>query len=344
MTQGAGLSVEALIEAPAGVALLARLEAEERATMSSDDNASGWWEAPRQSDPDAVDRAAERVAEMSFGSLLALAVSAAFSIAGPWNETAPSSLAFAYELAAQRQPIATAIVDHFGAQLGAKADLDAQEWWCGESGDQTELSTFTHPPPEVHEDLVGVSDVLYGRVSRWHLPVTQEVRVWDVHQPSDWVTLVESYPAYPEASEDAPYPGWELPGPNQDRWNAQALLANANQHAARSAVRKRVSIDWDALAADYHGLHLSWAGFLTTEGYISDLGDDDITMLRYWGSETTVWFDDVFGDPMPLPPVEISHSVTGKQAGVDVATDEKRKARDTQILYGLLGRLPKSAV
>jgi hypothetical protein len=337
VTQPAGLSVEALIEAPAGVALLARIEAEEQATTNSDAKAFPWWESPRQSDPEAVERAATRLAEMSFGSLLELAVSAAYSIAGPWNDAAPSSLAFAYELAERRRPIASAIVERFGAQLGEKADPDCQEWWNAEASDQTELSTFTHPPPEVHGELVGVSDVLDGRVSRWRLPVTREVRIWDIDRPSDWVALVEAYPAIPES---APYPGWELPAPNQHRWNLQALPANTNQHAARSAVRRRVSIDWDAVAADYQGLHLSWAGFLTTEGYISDLGDGDITMLRHWGSEATIWFDDVFGDPIPLPPVEISHLLDGKQVGIDLAREQRRKARDTQVLKRLLGRLP----
>ena len=337
MTQAEGLSVGAMIEAPAGVALLARIEAEEQATMNSDDEAFSWWESPRQSDPEAVERAAMHLAEMSFGSLLELAVSAAYSIAGPWNDSAPSSLAFAYELADRRRPIATAIVEHFGAQLRQKADLDGQEWWNGEAGDQTELSTFTHPPPECTENSLECQMCWTGECRAARLPVRPEVRIWDIDRPSDWVTLVEAYPAI---SESAPYPGWALPGPNQHRWNLQALLANTNQHAARSAVRRRVSLDWDAVAEDYHGLHLSWAGFLTTEGYISDLGDGDVTMLRYWGSEATVWFDDVFGDPVPLPPVEISHLVDGKQAGRDLAREQQRKARDTQVLKRLLGRLP----
>jgi hypothetical protein len=29
--------------------------------------------------------------------------------------------------------------------------------------------------------------------------------------------------------------------------------------------------DWQAVAQDYAGVHLSWARFLTTEGYISGL-------------------------------------------------------------------------
>jgi hypothetical protein len=329
--------VEALIEAPAGAALLARIEAEERAKMSNDDEGFPWWESPRQSDPEAVNRAAARVAEMSLGSLLALAVSAAYSIAGPWNDSAPSSLALAYELVPERRAIATAIVEHFGSQLSESADLNRQEWWNGDSGVQNQLSTFTNPPPEVHEELVNVSDVLHDRVSRWLLPVKQEVRIWDIHQPSDWVALVE---AYPEIADSAANQGWELPGPNQHRWNVQPLLSKTNQHAARSVVRRRVSIDWDAVTADYHGLHLSWAGFLTTEGYISDLGDGDITMLRYWGSEATVWFDDVFDDPIPLPAVEIGHSVGGKEAAVDLAREEQRKAWDTQVLNRLLARRP----
>ena len=42
--------------------------------------------------------------------------------------------------------------------------------------------------------------MLDDRVSRWGLPVTQEVRIWDIDRPIDWVALVE---AYPETTDSA---------------------------------------------------------------------------------------------------------------------------------------------
>lgn len=67
--------------------------------------------------------------------------------------------------------------------------------------------------------------------------------------------------------------------------------------------------DWERAADDFDGVHVSWSGKLTCEGRIIDvaeLGDDVVTMLRYWGSERTSWLNDVFGVPEPLEAPELS--------------------------------------
>ena len=56
----------------------------------------------------------------------------------------------------------------------------------------------------------------------------------------------------------------------------------------------------------YDGIHLSWAGFITGEGRVVDLGDGDVTMLRYWFSERTLWLGDVFGEPLSAPDPQIN--------------------------------------
>ena len=90
-----------------------------------------------------------------------------------------------------------------------------------------------------------------------------------------------------------------------------------------------VAVDWD-------GVHLTWGGFLTTEGLVIDLGDNDVAMMRGWGSERTLWLNPVLTDPVPLsrPPL------TGRMnynTGVDVRTDEKRRAEDLDWLTDRLG-------
>lgn len=66
------------------------------------------------------------------------------------------------------------------------------------------------------------------------------------------------------------------------------------------------SFDWEAVAADWDGIHLSWAGYLTADGTLMVLGQGDVTMLRNWGSERTVWLSPVLLDAAPLPvPAEL---------------------------------------
>jgi hypothetical protein len=95
--------------------------------------------------------------------------------------------------------------------------------------------------------------------------------------------------------------------------------------------------DWAAVRGDYDGVHLSWAGFMTTEGRVTELGDGSVTMLRYWGSERTLWLADVFEDPVPLSAPALSGRVNDDR-GVSVRDDASRRVRDLGVLTSLLGR------
>ena len=129
--------------------------------------------------------------------------------------------------------------------------------------------TVTDPPSEIHDDLIGAWDMYGGSISRWRVPVRPAVRLWKVDQPSDWVRPVETYPKV--ANQE--HSGWELPGRNQQLQDTRPLLAVSGQNALRSVVAHHILPDWGAVAHDYQGVHLSWAGFLTSEGYVSDLDD-----------------------------------------------------------------------
>ncbi len=338
--------VEVLLAAPAGVALLARLEAEHRPDVA-------WFASPVDSDAEAVRRAARAVATMSFGRLVALAAEAAEALAGPWVPDAPESLAAAYRQVGARRSIAEAVAERFGHRLSAPIDLEGQQWWHTDNarydgfdgiggfrdfdrvygnGELTwaGLRTVTDPPPETHEILCVAWEMFDGPISRWRLPVWPDARVWEIHRPSDWVALVETYPQ----PAPGPHAGWELAGPNQDVADVADLLAVPGQHAVRAQIVGHVLPDWAAVASDYDGVHLSWAGFLTTEGYVGDLYGGGVTMLRYWSSERTLWLADVFGTPAPLGRPELPGSISG----VDVRGDDARRAQDLDVLTGLLGR------
>lgn len=337
--------VEALIAAPAGAALLARLEGDARGDVPT-------CEVPVDSDGRAVTAAADALAESSLGSLLAAAVEAVAFRVGPWMSDAPDNLAAAYRHAGDRRPIAEAIAEQFGSALHAPLERTAQQWWHSGSPDVEFFTrprfrvfddvygagqftwagiwTVSDPPPEVHPHLVGAWELEPDPVSRWQLPAGPDARVFEVHRPADWVQLVTTYPA-----TGRPHPEWELPGLNQHRRALDRLLAIDGQHGARTSIRRHLVPDWAAVAADYDGVHLSWAGFLTTEGHVSDLGEGDVAMLRYWFSERTLWVRDVFAEPVPLDAP--CRDPDGALLVVDVRNDEARRDQDRSILNAQRG-------
>ena len=95
------------------------------------------------------------------------------------------------------------------------------------------------------------------------------------------------------------------------------------------------------MAADIDGVHLTWAGMLTCEGRVIDvpeLGPDAVSMVRYWRSERTLWLDDVFETPVPLPAPDLSGRING-DLGIDAAAPGRR-ATDQQSISARLGRDP----
>jgi hypothetical protein len=303
--------VEAMLRSPLGVALLAVLEA-------GPDRHGGWARSASASTAATVATAVEAIGSMSFGDLLDAAVYTGVLESGPWIDGAPLNVASGYRDAAARAPLAQAIHDRFGGALHAPMDPAVQQWWADDQlcrepvtplfGDFDHvygagqftvagLWTVTDPPPEIHDPLVSAWEYEVGPVSRWWLRPSPSARVFEVHRPEDWVQLVTEHPR-----EGGPHPEWELPGINQDRTYLSQLLAMPGQRGTRTSIRHHLVPDWRSVAKRYDGVRLSWAGFITAEGCITDLSGGDVAMLRYWFSERTLWLADVFGEPQPAPP------------------------------------------
>ena len=341
---------DSMLESPVGVALLARLESQTRNRPAHG--------LVVDSPQDAVNAAADAIHDMSFGELLEQAVLAGEDV-GPWISDATTTAASAYRHAEQRAPIARALNDRFGVALHAGIDRDAQQWWT------TELSAFslnltaplfrrfehvydagqftwaglwtaTDPPGVAHSDMIDAWELYPGPVTRWHLPVLPEARVFEIHRPADWARLVIEHPR--EAASHLEY--WELPSANQNQAELSALMTLPGQRAARTHIRRHLVPDWRSVADHYDGVHLSWAGFITAEGCITDLDGGDVTMLRYWSSERTHWLADVFGEPEPAPPPSSGRpQLTNQSTGAnDARTDSDRRRHDVQSLTRLLGR------
>lgn len=341
--------VDAVLGSPLGVALLAQLETrvrypERRGLVLETD--TGW-----------VSAAAEAVSGMSFGALVELAVLTGWHDVGPWICDAGETVAVAYSQAEARAPIAEALEARFGAALHEPIEREAQQWWTtGEprvdrlaplfrnyelvygAGQFTwaGLWTVSDPPEVAHAELAAAWELEDGAISRWRLPVLPEARVLEVHRPADWAQLVREHPRAAVSGQE----GWELPGPNQQRSEVSMLAAVGGQRAARTEVRRHLVPDWRSVGDHYDGVHLSWAGFITAEGCITDLDGGDVAMLRYWFSERTHWLADVFGEPEPGPaprlPEWAAHG--GNDVPIDVRSNPDRRRRDEDALRQLLGR------
>lgn len=305
--------VGAVLAAPAGVTLLARLEA--RAASGS--SLPGHLQAVTPPEPSTIGAAGALVHDdLAVGGLLVEILLAVWDV-GPWNPAAVPILTGAYAHAHARRSIAEAIADRFAVELHRPVDLAAQEWWtaddvpldrvsplfedhgrvyCAGQFTWAGLWTVTAPPPEVHKELVDAWE-LHGRpVGRWSTPARADARIHEIHGPRDWVQLVAEFPRPARPNNE----GWELPGVNQHRAELRPLLEVPGQNAARGTIRRHLVPDWTAVAGRYDGVHLSWAGLLTSEGCVSDVEGGDVTMLRYWFSERTLWLNDVFDEPSPM--------------------------------------------
>ena len=157
--------------------------------------------------------------------------------------------------------------------------------------------------------------------------------MFEIHRPGDWAQLVQRYPSRARSGHE----GWELPGINQDRQVGSALWTVADQNAARQGIRHHLVPDWASVAEDYDGVHLSWAGVVTAEGFVNDLGHGDVALLRYWFHEQTLWLADIFGEPEPLPAPSLS-----ALAAIDLLSEAAqaldRRRSDAALLQALLGR------
>jgi hypothetical protein len=129
-------------------------------------------------------------------------------------------------------------------------------------------------------------DLCFGAVSRWSVTVAPTARIYEINSPQDWVSLVERFPKVL----------------SKDRWGGEVsedLLSAGDPDA--DDWRRLLAPEWTAVATHFDGVHLSWAGFITTDARPIRVGDGDLTVLRRWGSERTAWLAPVLSDPTPLP-------------------------------------------
>jgi hypothetical protein len=111
------------------------------------------------------------------------------------------------------------------------------------------------------------------------LHVAPEARVAEVHSATDWHDLVARY------SDRGTHPG------SDSNLDTVAGIDNG------------LAPTWSAVAADYDGVHLSFAGLLSALYVPMTTADIGTTTLWAWGWECSYWIRSVFTSISELPPL-----------------------------------------
>jgi hypothetical protein len=103
----------------------------------------------------------------------------------------------------------------------------------------------------------------------WPVHIAESARILELSAADDWVDLVRRYPLDVSAAKRGDW--WRATG-RDGRW---------------------LMPDWHAVAAEYDGVHLSIAGYLTTAGRALGVDDQFATALAGWDPDATYFLNDV---------------------------------------------------
>ena len=110
----------------------------------------------------------------------------------------------------------------------------------------------------------------------WAVGIDPAARVYEVHEPGDWGRLAAAHPRDVTASRRHDWGRWTG---REGRW---------------------ILPDWRSVAAQWDGVHVSVAGYLSTAGMAVDTTDGAATLLAGWDADQTLWLRDVFSGTRQL--------------------------------------------
>ena len=104
----------------------------------------------------------------------------------------------------------------------------------------------------------------------WAVGIDPAARVYEVHEPGDWERLATAHPRDVTASRRHDWSRWTG---REGQW---------------------ILPDWRSVAAQWDGVHVSVAGYLSTARMAVDSGGGAATLLAGWDADQTLWLRDVF--------------------------------------------------
>jgi hypothetical protein len=150
----------------------------------------------------------------------------------------------------------------------ADADKGSSRWWSAPLGEQ--LPWTTRPLPGLGStELVWEEDTLGHPSARvWHLTAAAAPRVYEIDSPTAWTALVAQYPL-------------DVTHSNRDEWRQVTGLDGP-----------WLVPDYQAVAHDWDGVHLTVAGYLATATRALPLPQHGHTLLGGWDPDATWWLND----------------------------------------------------
>ena len=280
--------------------------------------------------PRSVDVVAGWVTEMTTDDLVA-AMLAASSGFNPWSGAA-EEVTHALRVAPTRRPIAEAVVDAHGELLTAGLDRHSQVAWfvsappvprIGDLASVYECGEFPWGGLRAHTALPSRLDGPFwwahdgarsDQVTEWRVSCGRDARIAEIHSSDAWLELVRRHPRHVNPFRYARFRLRRELVSGHNAWDIRLRSIDADGTATvrlidgseRTGVRGLLMPDWTSVATEFDGVHLSWAGFLLAEGNVVDAGDGWLAVVRYWGSEQTVFLADVFDDPEPVREVNVA--------------------------------------
>ena len=148
------------------------------------------------------------------------------------------------------------------------------------------------------------------RFRRLHAVFDKPVSVFEIRSPVDWHELCRAAPRVNRARDGLARVSTLVP-------------------------------DWRRLAADYDGVHLTFAGLLTAP-FVPETSAAGTTMLWSWNAEMTMWLPDAVRPGAALPVVDSQHLRQGRIASIEPASRHPAEGRifqgpgPTAFLWSLL--------
>ena len=326
----ARLTAERITDSTNGAALLELLE--RQVDTAEPFTEQPWDDVCARADHDRVERAAEMAVDLPLSRLLELLLIASSEVCSFWDL---DWVAGRLEHRHQRTSIAEVLAARFNAAEMTAPGTREQWWWTdggwpvdgrlGERLDEPPTYWATRPGralmttsvlPDAERWLsywpliTGAFDQCFGPSARWRTEVDPQLPLYEVNDAEDWVALVRRFPKV--LPGDRICDSTELAWRERGFWRRRREMAEFARFEQRAPGQRYASRSWDrflepawaAVADEFSGVHLTWRGFLLADGTLSDLGDGDVTMLRNWGSEGTLWLGPVVvrAEPLPIPP------------------------------------------
>ena len=110
----------------------------------------------------------------------------------------------------------------------------------------------------------------------WAVGIDPAARVYEVHEPGDWARLAAIHPRDVTASRSNDWNRWTG---REGQW---------------------ILPDWRSVAAQWDGVHVSVAGYLSTSRMAVDSEGGAASLLAGWDADQTLWLRDVFTDARQL--------------------------------------------